>query len=155
MQIAELVIFFLVPEERFQPGHLEAYLYTSLQPFNQIGKIDFSGISGLQGCAHGSKEMGIFRVNGGLIVQLQGADKGCFQFSQEMQRATQKGNTAPDGFAAGQTGNGLIHHRLKNGGRQIGAGGAFVDERLNVRLGKHAAAGGNGVQFLVICRRVV
>ena len=67
-----------------------------------------------------------------------------------MQGASQKSYMSPDGFAAGQAGDGLIHYRLEDGGRQILLGGALVDQGLDISLGKHAAACGDGVQGLVI-----
>ena len=99
--------------------------------------------------------MGVFWVHGGFLGQLQGADKGGFQLRQEVQRAAQEGNGAPDGLSAGKAGNGLIHHCLKNGGGKIGPGGALVDEGLNVGFGKYAAAGGDGVHLLVVLRGLV
>ena len=69
-----------------------------------------------------------------------------------MQGPAQKGHAAPDGLSAGQAGNGLVHHRLKNRGGQVGLGGPFVDQGLNVRFGKNTAAGGNGVNLLIVLR---
>ena len=99
--------------------------------------------------------MGVFRVNGGFGGELQGADKGFFQLRQKMQGAAQKCHTPPDGLAAGKAGDGLIDHGLKNGSGQVGGGRALVDERLNVGFRKHAAAGGDGINFLImLCLRV-
>ena len=72
-----------------------------------------------------------------------------------MQRSAQKGHTAPDGLAAGQAGNGLVHHGLENGGRQVCLGGTLVDQGLDVRLGEYAAAGGDGIDLLVVFRLFV
>ena len=72
-----------------------------------------------------------------------------------MQGAAQKCHTPPDGLAAGKAGDGLIDHGLKNGSGQVGGGRALVDERLNVGFRKHAAAGGDGINFLImLCLRV-
>ena len=110
------------------------------------------GILRAQGGTRGGKEVGVFRFNGGFLRQLQGPDEGLFQFRQEMQGAAQKGHLAPDGFAAGQARNGLVHHGLENGGCQVSAAGALVDQGLNVGFGKDAAAGGDGVNLLIIGR---
>ena len=67
-----------------------------------------------------------------------------------MQRTAQKGNMSTDRLTAGKTGNGLIYHRLKNGGGQILLGSAFVDKGLDICFGKYTAAGGNSIQGLVI-----
>ena len=72
-----------------------------------------------------------------------------------MQRAAQEGHGAPYGLATGQAGNGLVDHRLKNGGGQVCPGGALVNQGLNVGFGKHAAPGGNGIDLLVALCRVV
>ena len=64
-----------------------------------------------------------------------------------MQRTAEKRDIAADRPAAGQTGDGLIHHCLKDGGGEIGRRGALVDERLNVGFGKDSAACGNGVDL--------
>ena len=69
-----------------------------------------------------------------------------------MQRAAQEGNTAPDGLAAGKAGYGLIYHRLENGSCKVCFGGALSDQGLDIRLGKHAAAGSNGIDlFVILC----
>ena len=58
-------------------------------------------------------------------------------------------------LAAGKAGDGLVHDRLENRSREVLAGRALVDERLNVRLRKHAAARRNRVNRLVVLRVVV
>ena len=67
-----------------------------------------------------------------------------------MERAAQKGYAASDGLAAGKAGDGLVHHCLEDGGGQIRLGGPFVNQRLDIRFGKHAAAGRDGVDLPVI-----
>ncbi len=57
---------------------------------------------------------------------------------------------SPDGLTAGQAGDGLVDHGLKDGGRQIFLGSALIDQGLYIGLGKHAAAGGDGIQGLVL-----
>ena len=54
-----------------------------------------------------------------------------------------------NGLAAGQTGDGLIDHSLKNGGGKVFFGGTFVDKRLNIRFGENAAPGSDSVQRLI------
>ena len=99
--------------------------------------------------------MGVFRVNGGFGGELQGSDKGLFQLRQEVQRSAQERNAAPDGLTTGKAGDGLIDHGLKNGSGQVGGGCALIDEGLNVGFRKHTAAGGDGINFLImLCLRV-
>ncbi len=67
-----------------------------------------------------------------------------------MQRSAQKCHMAADWFAAGKSADGLVDHRLKNRSRQILLGSAFVDQRLDICLGKHAAARRDRIERLII-----
>ena len=67
-----------------------------------------------------------------------------------MERPAQKGHTAANRLAAGQAGDGLIHHRLKDGGGQIRFGSPLVDEGLYIGLGEYAATGGDGVDLFIV-----
>ncbi len=60
-----------------------------------------------------------------------------------------------DGLALCKTGDGLNDHSLENRGGQILLARAVVDERLNVGLGEHAAAGSDGIKGLIIAGIVV
>ena len=51
-----------------------------------------------------------------------------------------------------QSGNSLVHHSLENRSRQVFLGSAFVDQRLDIGLGKYAAAGRDGVEGFIIFR---
>ena len=99
--------------------------------------------------------MGIRRVHDVLRRQLQGTDEGGLQLREEMQRSPQESHAAPDGLAAGQAGNGLVHHGLENGGGQIRPGSPVVDQGLDIRFGKHAAAGGDGIDLFILLRGLV
>ncbi len=103
----------------------------------------------LQRRAHGGKQMGIGGINGGLLREAQSADEGRLQLREEVQRTAQEGHMAPNGLTAGKAGDGLIHHRLENGGSQVRLGGALVDQRLDIGFGKDAAAGRNGIDLLI------
>ena len=72
-----------------------------------------------------------------------GADPGSARGRPEMPHV-------PGWFSAGQSADGLVDNSLEDGGGQIFPGGTFIDQRLDVRLGKHAAAGSDGVEGLVI-----
>ena len=67
-----------------------------------------------------------------------------------MKRASQKSDASADGSATGEAADGLIYHGLKDGCCQVFASGSLVDQRLDICLGKYAAAGRNGVNGLVI-----
>ena len=57
---------------------------------------------------------------------------------------------AADGLAAGKARNGLVDDRLEDRGGEVGLRRALVDEGLDVRLGEHAAARGDGIYLLVV-----
>ena len=80
------------------------------------------------------------------FIQLEGADKSGLQFCQEMQGAAQESDMAPDGFAAGQSADGLVDDRLENGGGQILSGGPVIDQGLDIGFGKYAAAGRDRIE---------
>ena len=94
--------------------------------------------------------MGVVGIDDILRRQVQRADEGLFELRQEVKRAAEEGDAAADGLAAGKAGDGLVDDGLKNGGSQIGQRCALVDERLDIRLGEHAAARGDGVELVVV-----
>ena len=67
-----------------------------------------------------------------------------------MKRTAKKGDISPDRLAAGQAPDGLVDNCLENRSGEIFPGSPLVDQRLDIRLGKYAAAGRNGVDHLVI-----
>ncbi len=149
------VIVLLIFKQGFQPGHFEGDGNALLQSPDQISDLHTGGVLRLHGRAHGGKQVRILRVNGSFRRQTQCTDKGLFQLRQEVERPAQKGHAAPDGLAAGKAGNGLIHHCLENGGRQVGNRRPLVNQGLNVRLGEHAAPGGDWIDFLVVRRGII
>ncbi len=72
-------------------------------------------------------------------------DEAFAQFRQKVQGAAQKGDLAPDGAATGQPADGLIDDGLNDGGGEVFAGRALVEQGHHVRLGEDAAARGDGV----------
>jgi len=67
-----------------------------------------------------------------------------------MKRSSKKSDVSPDGFSTGKTTDGLVYYSLKNRGGKIFLGCAIVDQRLDIRFGKYAAAGGNRIKGLII-----
>ena len=104
------------------------------------------GAGGEVGGAQGHVELGVGRAAEGVHLPGQGALKGGAQLGQEVQGAAQEHDLPPDGAAAGQAGDGLGDHGRQHGGGQVLAGGPLVDQGLEVGLGEHPAARGNGVQ---------
>ena len=52
-------------------------------------------------------------------------------------------------MAAGQSADSLVYYRLENRGGQVFYGRAVIDQRLNIRLGKNTASGGDGIDHLL------
>ena len=127
------------------------------QPFDQIVSMATARRlrSEFMAAPIGRKQMGVIRCNDLLRRQIQGADKGRAQLRKKMKRTAEECNIAADRLAAGQTADGLVDNRLENGGGQILFGSAFVDQRLDIRLGENAAAGRDRIDCLVIFRVLI
>ena len=67
-----------------------------------------------------------------------------------MQGAAQKYDLSLQLPPLGQPGHGLIHHGLENGGSHVLLPPALVQDGLDVALGEHAAAAGDGVDLLML-----
>ena len=74
------LIIVLCGEKRLHTGNLKVQLNGIAKAVLHFRKGDLYLLPGIQGRADGSKKVGIFRYNGVLVIQLQGADKGLFQF---------------------------------------------------------------------------
>ena len=64
-----------------------------------------------------------------------------------MQRSSEERNAAADRLAARKSGNSLVYDSLEDRSRKVGAGSALIDERLDVRFRKYAAARRDGVDL--------
>ena len=94
--------------------------------------------------------MRVVRRNNVFVIQLQRADESFPQFGEEVKRTAKERHMSTDRFTAGKTADGLVYHCLEDRRRKVFLGGSFVDQRLNVRLGKHTAAGRDGIERLII-----
>ena len=91
------------------------------------------------------KQVGVLGHNAVLLVQVEREVEAVAQLGEVLQRAAQEGDVAADGTAACQARDGLGHDGLEDGGSHVLGAGAFVEQRLDVGLGKDAAAAGNGI----------
>ena len=89
------------------------------------------------------------------IIQLQRLLKALLQTLEEEQRAAEEQHIALDLTALCQTRDGLVDDGLKDGGGYVLLARALVEQRLDVRLGEHAAAGSDGVDALRALRELV
>ena len=90
-----------------------------------------------------------------LLVQVERKVEAVAQLGEILQRAAQEGDVAADGTAARQARDGLGHDSLEDGGGHVLGAGALVEQRLDVGLGKDAAAAGNGIDGGGVCRELV
>ena len=101
------------------------------------------------------KQMSVLRHDLLIRSQMQGICKTFTESRQEMQRSAQKCHFSLDTTAACQTGNGLIHHRLKDTDRQILSCYTIVNERLDIRLCKYAAASCDRILCMcILCQQI-
>ena len=148
----------LVGEQRRQAYHLRAlHVAQALQARQHIEKL--LGPRALchtgDGAAGGHEQVRVLGHDDGLVGQFQGFVEALAQFGQVLQGAAEEGHMPPDGPAAGETGDGLSHHRLEDGGGDVLLARALVQKRLNIGLGEHAAAARDGVDGLMIGRQLV
>ena len=97
----------------------------------------------------------MFRHANGAGGQSEGAHEQAPRLGEEMEGTAEKRHGPADGLAAGQAPDGLIDHCLQDACRNVLASGAFIDERLHVRLRKHPAASGNGIDRRAFPRELV
>ena len=135
----EHVIFRLI----FKEGRLgavglrHAALLQQLRRFQQVPRF-----LGVKRRAQSHKQQAVLRTGSG---DAQGLVEALPQTLGKGQRPAQIQNVALDRPSLRQTRDGLIHHRLIDALGDVGGLGPLIDEGLDVALGKHAAAGGDGV----------
>ena len=90
-----------------------------------------------------------------LIIQTERLLKALLEALEEEQRAAEEQHIALDLAALCEAGDGLVDDRLKNRGCDILLACALIEQRLDVRLGEHAAARSDGVDALRALREMV
>ncbi len=90
-----------------------------------------------------------------LLVQVEREVEAVAQLGEVLQRAAQEGDVAADGTAARQARDSLGHNGLEDGSGHVLGAGALVEQRLDVGLGKDAAAAGDGIDGGGVGRKLV
>ena len=104
---------------------------------------------GIEGSAQCHIQQAVLRAGAGHVQRFV---KALAQHAAEGERAAQIQDIALDGTALCKACNGLVDHGLINAGSNVLGAGTLIDQGLHVALGKHAAAGRNGVGALcVLC----
>ena len=144
-------VILLAFKKRFHPPDLKAGGIFTLKAPDQLRDPEMhSPAAGGRAC--GGKQVGMLRNDHLLRREAERADKRLAELAEVMKRSAQKGDVSADRLAAGKPGHRLVYDRLKNRCGQILPGGALVDQGLNVRFGKDAAAGSNGIELgAVLC----
>ena len=101
------------------------------------------------------KQVSVLGHNAVLLVQVEREVEAVAQLREILQRAAQEGDVAADGTAARQARDGLGHDGLEDGGGHVLGTGALVEQRLDVGLGKDAAAAGDGIDGGGVGRELV
>ena len=131
MAVFKLPEIILGREKRLQTLYLKIHLDMIRQTLLQLNDRDIQIFFRVQRRSHRRKEVGVFRRNRMLVVQIQSPDKGFPELRKEMKRTAQKCDVPPDRLSTCQSTDGLIDHRLENGSSQVFFRGSIVDERLN------------------------
>ena len=104
---------------------------------------------GIEGSAQCHIQQAVLRAGAGHVQRFV---KAFAQHAAEGERAAQIQDIALDGTALCKACNGLVDHSLINAGSNVLGAGTLIDQGLHVALGKHTAAGRNGVGALcVLC----
>ena len=90
-----------------------------------------------------------------LRVEPERFDETLLELGQEMQRTAEERDVAADRPPLREVADGLVHDRLENRECNIRLCRAVVHERLDIRLGKDAAARRNRINLLSLGREVV
>ncbi|MPM55754.1 hypothetical protein SDC9_102551 [bioreactor metagenome] len=126
-----------------------AAVHRALQQLQQLLEGTGGIVGGAESRPNGGEAVAVLGEDGVSFIQLQRLDKALAQALEEMQRPAQKDDFPRKGPSLGQAGHRLIHHRLEDGSGDILLAPALIQDGLNIALGEHAAAGGDGVNFLV------
>ena len=101
------------------------------------------------------KQVGVLGHDTVLLVQVEREVEAVAQLGEVLQRAAQEGDVAADGTAACQARDGLGHDSLEDGSGHILGASSLVEQRLDVSLGKDAAAAGDGIDGGGVGRELV
>ena len=155
MADGEVLVLLGAVEEGVEGVHGVLGLHRLLQQLQGLVKGPLHVVGGAQGGAHGGEAVAVVREDGVLVVQLQGLHEPLPQAHEEVEGAAQEHNLALELTALGEAGHGLVHHGLEDGGGHVLLASALVEDGLDVALGEHAAAGGDGVDLLVLQAQLV
>ena len=144
----EGAVVVLARKERVEARHLGALGVPRLSSTDDLGEGHVAVGLASQRRAGRDKEVGVLGDDAVLLVEVERLVEALAQLGEVLQRAAEEGHVAADGVTAGQARDGLVGHRLEDGGGDVLGGRALVEQRLDVGLGEDAAAAGDGVDVL-------
>ena len=115
-------------------------------PAEGIHGVGPPGVLAVEGRAHGHGKASVLREHRLLVRQLQRLLEPDAQALAVVEGPAQEEDLPPDAPPLGQSGDGLVDHGLVDACGHVGVVGPLIQEGLDVRLGKDAAPGGDGVE---------
>ena len=151
MAKAEGLVVGLALKQRLEAVRLRGSLADALPDGrgDAVDGVAFAGVRRVQACARSHRKARVLGEDRVRVVQLQRLLEALAQPLAIVQRPAEEHDLALDLPALGQTRDGLVHHRLVDAGGNVRLARALVQQRLDVALGEHAAAGRDGVEALV------
>ena len=148
---AEGLVVGLGLEQRFEPVRLGRALADAGSDgcCDAVDGVFLAGVRRVQARAQRHRKARVLGEDRMFVVQLQRLLEALAQPLAIVQRPAEEHDLALDLPALGQARDGLVHHRLVDAGRHVRLARALVQQRLDVALGEHAAAGGDRVEALV------
>ena len=154
---AEGLVVGLALEQRAQPVCLGRALADAVPDggSDAVDGVALAGVRRVQARARRHRKAGVLGEDRVIVVQLQRLLEALAQTLAVVQRPAEEHDLSLDLSALGQACDGLVHHRLVDAGGHVRLACALVQQRLDVALGEHAAAGRDGVEALVGQARLI
>ena len=126
-----------------------------VQCLHDLRKGDWAVGLARQSSARCNKEVSVLWQDNMLVIQVKRDIEAATQLREVLQRAAEKRDVAADRVTTGQARNSLVCNGLEDGSCNVSRSGTLVEQRLNVRLCKNAAARCNWVDLLdVFCQLI-
>ena len=152
----EVLVVLLGGEERVQARDLGSLGVTEVvEAVDDLGEGDVAVRLAGEGGTRGDEEVGVFGDDAVLLVEVERLVEALAKRGEVLERAAEERDVAADGVAAGEAGDRLVGDGLEDGGSDVLAGGALVEQGLDVGLGKDAAAAGDGIDVRGTLRELV
>ena len=150
MAVLKFIVICFTGKEWLHTLNFKVHFNMGIQLFLHLTKRGDYILFRVQRRANGCKKMGILWCDNVFVIQLESTDKRFSQFREEMKRSTEESNMSADWFSAGKTTDGLVDDCLEIEADRSSLVAPSFDQRLDICLGKYAAAGCNCIKCFVI-----